>query len=68
MLALVECVRALSNASRKLLSLSCTGQRKLKDIARELGKTPSATYVALFRIRQSLFECVEKRIREEKGR
>jgi RNA polymerase sigma-70 factor, ECF subfamily len=67
-LALVECVKALGNASRKLLSLSCEGQRKLKDIARELGKTPSATYVALFRIRRSLSECVEQRLREEKSR
>jgi RNA polymerase sigma-70 factor, ECF subfamily len=65
---LVECVRALSSASRKLLSLSCAGQRSLKDIARELGRTPSATYVALFRIRRSLFECVEKHMHEEKGR
>jgi len=65
--ALVECVKTLSNASRKLLDLVCSGQQKLKDIARELGQTPSATYVALFRIRKNLFECVEKRMREEKG-
>jgi RNA polymerase sigma-70 factor, ECF subfamily len=67
-LALVDCVKALSSASRKLLSLACLGQRKLKDIAGELGQTPSATYVALFRIRRSLLECVEKRVQKEEGR
>lgn len=62
--ALVECVRALSNASRKLLRLFCTGQRKIKDIAGELDQTPSATYSALYRIRWSLFDCVQKRLRK----
>ena len=68
LLALVECVRTLSDASRALLRLFCTGHRKIKDIARELGQTPSATYSALFRIRRSVLECVQKRLREEKGR
>ncbi len=66
--ALVECVKTLSNASRKLLDLFCSGRQKLKDIALELGQTPSATYVALFRIRKHLFECVEKRMHEEESR
>ena len=64
--ALIECVRALSQANRKLLSLVCAGQRKIKDVARELGQTSSATYVALFRIRRSLHECVENRLQKEK--
>jgi RNA polymerase sigma-70 factor, ECF subfamily len=67
LLALVECVRTLSDASVTLLRLFCTGHRKIKDIARELDQTPSATYSALFRIRRSLLECVEKRLHEEKG-
>jgi RNA polymerase sigma-70 factor, ECF subfamily len=66
-LALVECVRALSDASRKLLRLCCTGQRKIKDIALELGQTPSATYSALYRIRWSLFDCVQERLQEGDG-
>jgi RNA polymerase sigma-70 factor, ECF subfamily len=65
LLTLVECVKALSGASRKLLRLFCTGQKKIKDIAGELGQTPEATRVALFRIRQSLSDCVEKRFRKE---
>jgi RNA polymerase sigma-70 factor, ECF subfamily len=67
LLALVECVRTLSDASRTLLNLFCTGHRKIKDIARELGQTQSATYSTLFRIRRSLLECVQKRLQEEKG-
>ena len=67
-LALVDCVMALNNASRRLLRLSCTGHRKIKDIAHELGQTASATYTSLFRIRRSLFECVQRRLHEEKGR
>lgn len=66
LLALIECVRALNKANRKLLTLVCTGRRKIKDIARDLGQTSSATYVALFRIRHSLHECVEKRLQKEK--
>jgi RNA polymerase sigma-70 factor (ECF subfamily) len=65
--ALVECVRALSDNSRKLLRLCCMGQRKIKDVARELGQTPSATYSAFHRIRWSLFDCVQERVRKGRG-
>jgi RNA polymerase sigma-70 factor, ECF subfamily len=61
-LALVECVNRLSDASHRLLHLVCMEHRKVKDIAIELGQTPSATSVALFRIRRTLFECVEERM------
>ena len=67
MSSLLECVRTLSDASRKLLRAFCSGRQKIKELARELGQTPSAAYSALFRIRRSLFECVQKRLREEKG-
>lgn len=66
LLALVECVRTLNDASIALLRLFCTGHCKIKEIAQELGQTPSATYSALFRIRRSLLECVQKRLQEEK--
>jgi RNA polymerase sigma-70 factor, ECF subfamily len=65
LLGLIECVRALSKANRKLLSLVYAGQRKIRDIARDLGQTSSATYVALFRVRRSLYDCMEKRLRRE---
>lgn len=62
--ALAECVNALNQASRKLLRLFCLGQRKIKDIAQESGQTPSAAYSALYRLRWSLFDCVEKRLQD----
>lgn len=63
--ALVECVRSLNDASRNLLRLVCSGHRRIKDIAHELGQTPSATSVAFFRIRRTLFECVQQRLQEK---
>jgi RNA polymerase sigma-70 factor, ECF subfamily len=64
-LALVECVNTLSDANRKLLQLSCSERRKVKDIAAELGQTPSVAYVTLFRVRRFLFDCIRKRMHEE---
>ena len=66
--ALVECVKTLSAASRKLLRVFCTERRKIKDIAQDLGQTPSATYQALSRTRRLLLECVQNRLREDKDR
>jgi RNA polymerase sigma-70 factor, ECF subfamily len=66
--AVMECVRLLNDAHRELLRRFCTTRRKIKDIACELGQTPSATRMALLRIRRSLFECVKKRLREGGGR
>ncbi len=66
--ALVECVKTLNDASRKLLRAFCTGHQKIKDIAGDLDQTPSATYSALFRIRRSLLECVQKHLPKEDGR
>jgi RNA polymerase sigma-70 factor, ECF subfamily len=66
--ALVECVKMLNDASRKLLRRFCTGHARLIDIARELGQAPSTTRVALLRIRRTLFECVQQRVQEGEGR
>ena len=63
--ALGECVRTLNDAGRSLLRVFCTGQHKIKDIAGELGQTPSAAYQALSRVRRRLFECVERRLQQE---
>jgi RNA polymerase sigma-70 factor (ECF subfamily) len=64
--SLLECVRTLSSASRKLLRAFCSSHQTTKELAGELGQTPSAVYSALFRIRRSLFDCVQKRLREER--
>lgn len=62
--ALVECVKKLNAASKKLLYLFCTEQRKLKDIAHDLGQTPAAAYQAMSRVRRGLLECVRTRMQE----
>jgi RNA polymerase sigma-70 factor (ECF subfamily) len=66
--ALAECAKALNAAGRRLLRLVCVEHQRIKDIAGELGQTPAATRKALQRIRQSLFECVQKRLQEEQTR
>jgi RNA polymerase sigma-70 factor, ECF subfamily len=66
--ALMDCVTALNDASRRLLRRFCTKGQKIKDIAHELGQKPATTRMTMLRIRRSLFECVQKRLREEKGR
>jgi RNA polymerase sigma-70 factor, ECF subfamily len=66
--ALVGCIKALNDASRKLLRLFCTRNQQIKDIARDLGQSAPATRMALLRIRRSLFDCVQKRLQEENGR
>jgi RNA polymerase sigma-70 factor, ECF subfamily len=68
LLALVECVKVLSDASRRLLRLFCTGNQQIKDIARDLGQSAPATRMALLRVRRSLFDCVRKRLDEEQGK
>jgi RNA polymerase sigma-70 factor, ECF subfamily len=64
--ALLECVKGLNGASRRLLRLVCVGHRRIKDIAHDLGRTPTATRVALFRVRRTLFECIRARLQERK--
>ena len=65
LLALIECVKSLSNTSRRLLRLFCTGNQQIKDLAHDLGQSAPATRMALLRIRRSLFDCSQKRLREE---
>jgi RNA polymerase sigma-70 factor, ECF subfamily len=68
MTALVECVNALSGARRKLLRLFYASRLRIKDLAADLGQSPDAVRMALFRIRRSLLECVQKRTQEEQSR
>lgn len=66
--ALVECVKTLNDASRRLLRRFCTGRQKIVEIARELGQAPSTTRGALLRIRRSLLECVQQHLHEGEDR
>jgi DNA-directed RNA polymerase specialized sigma24 family protein len=62
---LLDCVRKLSEAGRRLLRAFYLDSRKVKDIAAELGQTIAATYQSLSRLRRSLSDCVEEQEREE---
>jgi RNA polymerase sigma-70 factor (ECF subfamily) len=66
--AIAECSKTLSDAGRRLLHLFCSGHQRIKDMAQELGQTPTATRVALFRIRKSLYDCVQRRLQQEEER
>lgn len=60
--ALDECVAALPDRSRRLLSLKYTQRAALEDIAREAGQSFEAVKKALIRIRAALLECVRRKL------
>jgi RNA polymerase sigma-70 factor (ECF subfamily) len=60
--ALEECVAALPERSRRLLSLKYTRRAALEDIAREEGQSFEAVKKALIRIRAALLECVRRKL------
>lgn len=61
-LALRQCLAALPDALRLLISRRYSGGQSIREIARRVGKSEAATKVALSRIRKQLMHCVEKRL------
>ena len=62
--AFLDCSRKLGSAARKLLQLAYVENKKIKDVAEELGRSVNGTHVALCRIRRQLSDCMEQRLRE----
>lgn len=62
--ALVECVAALPERSRRLLNLRYIDCESLKDIATVIDQSFAAVKKALFRLRRLLLECVERKLRQ----
>lgn len=60
--ALRECVESLPTDRAHLVRRYYFGGGRLSDIASDLGRNESATKVALFRIRQALRLCIERRL------
>jgi RNA polymerase sigma-70 factor, ECF subfamily len=60
--ALEECVAALPERSRQLLSLKYTRRAPMEDIARESGQSFEAVKKALIRLRAALLECVRRKL------
>ena len=66
--ALATCMQRLRPQDRDLLRQRYEGNRTAKQLARELGRTATAIYRSLYRIRQSLFNCIRYRLAEEEQR
>ena len=59
-LALDACLERLPVPDRELLMRRYATGGTVKDLAQEIGKSPGAIRVALFRLRNALMECVER--------
>jgi RNA polymerase sigma-70 factor (ECF subfamily) len=60
--ALDDCVAALPEKSRHLLSLRYEGRHSVEDVARATGQSFDAVTKTLYRLRQALTECVERKL------
>lgn len=60
--ALDDCVAALPEKSRSLLSLRYEGRVPIEEIARRVGQRFDAVTKALYRLRQALSDCVERKL------
>ena len=64
--ALGQCLSGLDEKSRVFVLRCYEAGVRIQDVAEEIGRTAAATYQRLWRIRRSLHECVERKIRAEK--
>lgn len=60
--ALEACIGSLPKTSAELVTKYYFNNRKAGDIARKVGRTEGAVWVALLRVRQALRRCVEMRL------
>lgn len=63
--ALVDCLQHLPDDQRQLVRRRYEEGDALERIAAALGQTANAVGVALYRVRQALAECVERRVARE---
>jgi RNA polymerase sigma-70 factor, ECF subfamily len=62
---LAECARKLGGESLCLLQRCYVENKKIKDVAIELGRSLAGTYQAISRIRRELFDCMQDRLHRE---
>jgi RNA polymerase sigma-70 factor (ECF subfamily) len=60
--ALDECVSALPERSRRMLSLRYEERAPMDEVARAMGQTFDAVTKALYRVRQALLDCVARKL------
>jgi RNA polymerase sigma-70 factor (ECF subfamily) len=62
--ALDQCVELLPDRSRRIIELRYKQNKRVQGIAAMLGSTANAVSGVLFRVRESLKSCIEKRLSE----
>ena len=65
--ALEACLKKLSASDRDLVMRCYDGTTPVKQVADSIGRTLTATYQLLWRIRTKLFHCIQHRLRLEEG-
>ena len=62
------CIERLPDRQRRLVADRYGKQLAVKELARTMGKTPAALGMTLYRVRQTLMECIESRLQSEGAR
>lgn len=60
--ALDDCVAALPEKSRRMLSMRYEARKSVEEVAKATGQTFDAVTKALYRLRQALTDCVERKL------
>ena len=63
--ALDDCVAALPEKSRRMLSLRYEARKPVDEVARATGRTFDAVTKSLYRLRQALTDCVERKLTQQ---
>ncbi len=66
--ALGKCMDEIEPFDRQLLDLCYKGDRSIREISQELGRTEAAVYQRLYRVRARLLDCIQQQTREEAPR
>ena len=62
--ALSDCLAKLPSKDRRLIDLRYGDNSSVEAVARKVGRTASAVYKALARVRESLLDCVRHKLKE----
>ncbi len=60
--ALDQCVAALPERSRQMLTLRYESRASMDDVAKAMGQTFEAVTKTLYRVRRALLECIERKL------
>ena len=63
--ALSACLEDINESQRQLLNRRYSGEESVQALAKRAGKTPAALSMQLVRIRQSLANCIKRRLNKD---